>query len=124
MDPGIDQPTGPRHQGGELICVQEHGLSRLEAILLPSYGECLVVSERSLGGDFGQIKLFLWLATIIFSGSNDSENNLSKYFFCHLDIFSQGSLNCDASLVLNWTCTFSNFLQPPCLSFTGDTRHI
>lgn len=58
--------TGPRHQSEELICIQKHGLSIIEEILLPSYQECLVVSELGLGGDFSQIKLFLWLATIIF----------------------------------------------------------
>lgn len=58
--------TGPRHHREALIYIQDHGLSIIEDILLPRYQECLVVSELGLSGDFSQIKLFLWLATIIF----------------------------------------------------------
>ena len=49
-----------------LIYFHDHGLSITEAILLPSCQKCLVVSELSLGDDLNQIKLFLWLASIIF----------------------------------------------------------
>lgn len=58
--------TGPRHHGEELVCIQEHCLSVIEDISLPSYQECLEVSELDLDEDSGQIKLFLGLVTIIF----------------------------------------------------------
>lgn len=58
--------TGPRHHKEELVCIQKHCLSIIEDISLPSYQECLEVSELGLDEDSGQIKLFLGLVTIIF----------------------------------------------------------
>lgn len=91
--------------------------------LLPSYQECLLVSELGLGGDFGQIKLLCGLL-LLFSVAIMTQKTIFKNIFYHLDVFIPVYLTCDASLVLKYTHTLSNFRQPPCLSFRGDPRHI
>lgn len=70
VEPGIGSSNfalNPDTLRVAFIYFQDHGLSITEAIWLPNCQECLVVSELGLGGDFNQIKLFLWLASIIFS---------------------------------------------------------
>lgn len=53
-----------------------------------------------------------------------TQKTIFKNIFYHLDLSSQVSLTCDASSVLRWTLAISNFLQPPCLSFGGDAKHV